>query len=60
MQVRDHPDVLKPYDKKIEDYEDMSNEWFSCIITNDHKIKLGEYEFWDWEDDIFKYGRVEQ
>lgn len=60
VQVRDHPDVLKPYDKKIEDYEDMSNEWFSCIITNDHKIKLGEYEFWDWEDDIFKYGRVEQ
>jgi CBS domain containing-hemolysin-like protein len=22
----------------------------SCIITNDHKIPVGEYTFWDWED----------
>lgn len=60
VQVRDHPDSLKPFDKSVEDYEKMSNEWFSCLITNDHKIRLGEYEFWDWEDDIFKYGRIEQ
>ena len=22
----------------------------SCIITSDHKIPIGEYTFWDWED----------
>jgi len=22
----------------------------SCLITNDHKIPVGEYTFWDWED----------
>ena len=23
----------------------------SCLITHDHKIPIGEYTFWDWEDD---------
>ena len=23
----------------------------SCLITSDHKIQIGEFVFWDWEDD---------
>jgi len=23
----------------------------SCLITSDHKIPVGEFVFWDWEDD---------
>ena len=23
----------------------------SCLITHDHRIRLGDQEFWDWEDD---------
>tara|TARA_B110000503_G_C7111226_1_gene398213 strand:- start:1241 stop:1546 length:306 start_codon:yes stop_codon:yes gene_type:complete len=22
----------------------------NCIITSDHKVPIGEYTFWDWED----------
>jgi hypothetical protein len=25
-------------------------DWFSCLITSDHKIKIGSEIFWDWED----------
>ena len=32
----------------------VKSEWFSCLITNDHKIKIGECLFWDWEDDILR------
>jgi hypothetical protein len=24
----------------------------SCLITSDHKIPVGEYTFWDWEDNL--------
>ena len=27
-------------------------EWFSCLITHDHIIKIGAEEFWDWDDYI--------
>jgi len=26
-------------------------EWYSCLITTDSTIKIGEHLFWDWEDD---------
>jgi len=29
-------------------------EWLSCLITNDHKIKIGSEIFWDWEDHFIK------
>ena len=29
-------------------------EWFSCLITNDHKIQIGNEIFWDWEDHFIK------
>ena len=24
----------------------------SCLVTSDHKIPVGEYTFWDWEDNL--------
>jgi len=42
---------------KVETYHgaEISNvdtDWFCCLITSDHKIKIGEEIFWDWEDHI--------
>jgi hypothetical protein len=33
---------------------EVKTEWFSCLITNDHKIKIGNELFWDWEDHFIK------
>lgn len=30
--------------------------WFSCLITDTHRILLGEATFWDWEDHFLKVG----
>jgi hypothetical protein len=38
----------KAYKSKI------TPEWFSCLITSDHKIKIGSEIFWDWEDHFIK------
>ncbi len=29
---------------------DIVDTVVSCIITNNHKIPVGEHVFWDWED----------
>lgn len=29
---------------------DIESTYFSCLITDDHKISIGSYTFWDWED----------
>ena len=44
---------------KTEDYfkaelSDKKIEWFSCLITSDHKIQIGNETFWDWEDHFVK------
>jgi hypothetical protein len=31
--------------------EEIKAEWFSCLITTNRRIKIGEHIFWDWEDD---------
>lgn len=41
IQVRDHDKAM---------ITDMTSEWFSCLITSDHKIQIGSETFWDWED----------
>jgi hypothetical protein len=41
--VEKHPDA------KLDDSTNIP-EWFSCLITNDHKIKIGNKTFWDWEE----------
>jgi hypothetical protein len=44
---------------KTKDYfnaklSDKKSEWFSCLITSDHKIQIGNEVFWDWEDHFLK------
>jgi len=33
---------------------DVECDWFSCLITSNHKIKIGSELFWDWEDHFMK------
>ena len=33
---------------------DKKTDWFSCLITSDHKIQIGDEVFWDWEDHFLK------
>jgi hypothetical protein len=54
------------YDKSIGKYIEVKNyknackqeivktTWFTCLITDDHLISVGEELFWDWEDYIHK------
>jgi hypothetical protein len=39
---------------KSEISSDVNSEWFSCLITNSHNIKIGSELFWDWEDHFIK------
>jgi hypothetical protein len=47
--VKEHPRAIIETEKKL--------EWFSCLITNTHKIKIGKELFWDWEDYIIKLNK---
>lgn len=44
---------VKNYHKAVK--IDKVIDWFSCLITNDHKISIGTELFWDWEDHFIKY-----
>lgn len=33
---------------------DIKTDYFSCLITNTHRIKIGNKVFWDWEDHFEK------
>jgi len=44
---------------RVENYStaekcNVETDWFSCLITNDHKIQIGNEIFWDWEDYFVK------
>ena len=44
---------------KVENYRNaklskIKYDWFSCLITDTHKIKIGDELFWDWEDHFIK------
>jgi len=44
---------------KVENYSkaqltDVRTEWFSCLITSNHKIPIGNEIFWDWEDYVLR------
>ena len=34
------------------DFTSNQTDWFSCLITSDHKIQIGSEVFWDWEDHL--------
>jgi hypothetical protein len=42
IHVSEHPDSVEQ--------SQVKSSWFSCLITDTHKIQIGEYTFWDWED----------
>ena len=42
IKVKDHPDSIQT---------DITDNYFVSLITHDHHIKIGNYMFWDWEDD---------
>jgi len=35
-----------------------TTDWFSCLITSDHKIQIGDEIFWDWEDHFIKSDKI--
>jgi hypothetical protein len=44
---------------KVENYSkakltSVKTDWFSCLITSNHKIQIGNELFWDWEDHFVK------
>jgi hypothetical protein len=44
---------------KVENYRiaratNIRHDWFSCLITDTHTIKIGKELFWDWEDHFVK------
>ena len=44
---------------KVENYSEavlseLETHYFCCLITNDHKITIGNEVFWDWEDHFVK------
>jgi hypothetical protein len=43
---------VKNYNKA--EQSDVESDWFTCLITNDHKIQIGKEIFWDWEDHFIK------
>jgi hypothetical protein len=48
---------------KVENYSkavrtNTQIEWFSCLITSNHKIKIGNELFWDWEDHFIKMPHI--
>ena len=45
--------LVKDYKRAIK--SNMDAEWFSCLITSDHKIQIGREIFWDWEDHSVKH-----
>lgn len=52
IKTKDHPDAKTLKEMGLNNME--KSEWFSCLITSDHNIKIGECLFWDWEDDLLK------
>lgn len=43
---------VSKYSKAVK--SNIQTDWFSCLITSDHKIKIGSELFWDWEDHYIK------
>jgi hypothetical protein len=41
------------YYSKVEK-ANIDTDWLCCLITSDHKIRIGNEYFWDWEDHYIK------
>jgi hypothetical protein len=48
---------------KVENYRfakitNIKYDWFSCLITDTHKMPIGKELFWDWEDHFVKFKSI--
>ena len=47
-------DFIKVENYKMAKKTDITYDWFSCLITDTHRIPIGKEIFWDWEDHFVK------
>ena len=47
-------DFIKVENYRIAKTTNIKHDWFSCLITDTHKIPIGKELFWDWEDHFVK------
>lgn len=47
-------EFIKVENYKIAQATNITYDWFSCLITDTHKIPIGNEIFWDWEDHFIK------
>ena len=43
--VEDHPEAV---------LTDKCDDILYCLVTSDHTIPVGEFKFWDWEDNLIR------
>jgi hypothetical protein len=55
---RDTNDFIKVENYRIARKTNITYDWFSCLITNTHKIPIGKELFWDWEDHFVKFKSI--
>jgi hypothetical protein len=48
--------LVEKYSKAI--LSNIKLDWFSCLITDTHTIKIGSELFYDWEDHFIKYKKL--
>ena len=46
VEVRNHPKAIKQTEVK--------SDWFSSLITSDHRITIGDNVFYHWDDDLIR------
>lgn len=44
--VEDHPEAV---------LTDKCDDILYCLVTSDHTIPVGEFKFWDWEDNLIRH-----
>lgn len=49
---------IKVCDYHLAEKTNSKIDWFSCLITNTHNIKIGNELFWDWEDHFLKINLI--
>jgi hypothetical protein len=51
---KEHNDFIKTENYHKAHLSNVATDWFSCLITSNHNIKIGSELFWDWEDHFIK------
>ncbi len=48
---KEHNKFIHTKDSKLSHKADnITSDYLSCLVTSDHRIRIGEHIFWDWED----------